>query len=273
MFNQPWQIASYGKILPFSRKHMRTNKGRAIWIGMPAQMDPDDEKQYLSRQYPDAIAAAGGLPVTIPLLEDPCHTATLVESLDGILLTGNNSDLDPALYGSSRIDACGPGQKLRDRMDFFLLENAMKRQIPILAICFGVQSLNVFLGGSLIQDIPTAVGASIRHSNSESRGVPSHAIAISSGSVLEQAAGGLSAMVNSTHHQAIERAAPGLEIIARAPDGVIESVCGTGGRQWILGVQWHPEKSCGYDDFSRRLFEDFLARCRAARGIDEGTDS
>ncbi len=229
-------------------------------------MDPDDEKQYLSRQYPDAIAAAGGLPIIFPLLAEPEAVRPLAGKLDGILLTGNKSDLDPTLYGAKRLDVCGPIQPFRDRMDFLLLETAMSRKIPVLAICFGVQSLNVFLGGSLIQDIPTAIDSSIRHSNPESQGGPSHAIRISSGSILEKIAGGLEAMINSTHHQAIERPGSRLEVIAQAPDGVIESVFGTDPRHWILGVQWHPEKSYSSDDFSRNLFEHFLARCRAVRG-------
>jgi putative glutamine amidotransferase len=239
---------------------------------MPAQMDPGDDKQYLSRLYPEAVASAGGLPITIPLLSEPASLRKLAENLDGLLLTGNDSDLDPAHYSASRMAACGPTQPLRDRMDFFLLEDAMVRKIPILAVCFGIQSLNVFMGGSLIQDLPGAVGDSIRHRNSESKGVPCHPIRISSGSVLEDAAEGLDTMVNSTHHQAIDRPAPGFDVIARAPDGVIESVWSTDPRQWILGVQWHPEKSFAYDNFSRKLFEIFLARCRAERGIDEGTN-
>jgi putative glutamine amidotransferase len=238
---------------------------------MPAQMDPNDEKQYLSRHYPDAVTAAGGLPIIIPLISAPQSVHPLADRVDGILLTGNHSDLDPALYGTGRLDACGPTEPFRDRMDFFLLETAMSRKIPILAICFGMQSLNVFLGGSLVQDIPTAIGSSIRHSNPESKGSPCHPILISSGSVLEEIAGGLDAMVNSTHHQAIERPGSGLKAIARAPDGVIESVFGTDQSHWILGVQWHPEKSFGCNTFSRNLFEYFLARCRAVRGIDEGT--
>ena len=156
---------------------------------MPAQMDPNDEKQYWSRHYSDAIAAAGGLSITIPLLEESDRVRPLVENLDGLLLTGNNSDLDPSLYGASRLATCGPVQPLREHMDFSLLETAMKCNIPILAICFGVQSLNVFLGGSLIQDIPTMIGGAILHSNPGSNGVPCHPIRISRGSILEELAG------------------------------------------------------------------------------------
>ncbi len=247
------------------------NSGTAPWIGMPAQLDPNDDKQYLSRCYSDAIAAAGGLPVMITLLPAAESICPLAEKLDGVLLTGNDSDLDPALYHASRLDACGPAQPLRERMDFFLLETAMKRGIPVLGICFGFQLLNVFLGGTLIQDIPMEIGTSIRHSSLEAKSPAIHEIRIAPGSVLEKLAGGLGATVNSTHHQSIAQPGLGLEIIAWAPDGVIESVVGRNQSQWVLGVQWHPEKSFGCDEFSRNLFEYFLARCRAVRGIDEGT--
>jgi putative glutamine amidotransferase len=131
--------------------------------------------------------------------------------------------------------------------------------------------LNVFFGGTLIQDIPTLVHAPIRHDSSESDGLASHKIEIAPGSVLEEIAGGLDAVVNSTHHQAVERPGRGLEVVARAPDGVIESVSCRNQNRWILGVQWHPERSFACDGFSRRLFEYFLARCRAVRGGDERT--
>jgi putative glutamine amidotransferase len=244
---------------------------KAPWIGMPVQMDPGGEKQYLHRQYMDAIAASGGVPLMIPLLEPASSVKSLAERMDGLFLTGSKSDLDPSLYGAERLAACGPVQPLRDKADFFLLENAAGRGIPILAVCYGAQSLNVFFGGSLIQDIPASKDASVRHQNPETGGRPSHKIEIASGSILESMAGGGSAMVNSTHHQAVDRPGRGLEPVAHAPDGVIESVFCENRSSWILGVQWHPESSFESDDFSRKIFECFLARCRAVRGIDEGT--
>jgi len=241
------------------------------WIGMPVQMDPGDDRQYLSRYYSEAIEASGGFPVLIPLLDSADSAIQIAGKLDGILLTGSNTDVDPARYGAGPLNVCGPVQPLRDGMDFALLETGMRRGIPILAICYGMQSLNVFLGGSLIQDIPTSISTSIRHSNPESGGSPVHPIRIAAGTMLAQAAGGVEATVNSTHHQAVDRPGRGLEVIARAPDDVIESVAGTDPDHWMLGVQWHPEKSFGCDDFSRNIFAYFLARCRAVRGMNERT--
>jgi putative glutamine amidotransferase len=226
-------------------------------------MDPGDDVQYLSRQYADAVAASGGIPTLLPLLEYPRQLRDLVQELDGIVLTGSSSDVDPAAYGAAREAACGPVQALRDRLDFELLEQAFAARIPVLGICYGLQSLNVFLGGTLIQDIPSALGSSIRHQDPETRGGPAHPIDIVPGSVLHRLAGGLQASVNSTHHQAIDRIAEGLEVVARAPDGVVEAVVGRTSDPAVLAVQWHPERSFAFDPLSRAIFEFFLAQCHA----------
>jgi putative glutamine amidotransferase len=232
-------------------------------IGLPARMDPGTDSQYLSRQYADAVCAAGGTPVILPLLDDPRAIRHLVENLDGILLTGSSSDIDPNRYGVSREPGCGPVQPLRDETDFMLLEVALERKKPVLAICFGMQSLNVFMGGTLIQDIMSSKPETrIRHMAPESEGRPSHDVEILAGSILETLAEGEPPRVNSTHHQALDRLGSGLEVIARAPDGIVESVRGIAGDGFILGVQWHPEKSFGYDALSTNIFKLFLQRCR-----------
>jgi putative glutamine amidotransferase len=245
-----------------------TKTDAAPWIGMPVQMDPGSDRQYLDRRYSDAIAETGAVPLLIPLVATAQLMRNVAENLDGILLTGNNSDLDPSLYGVSRTDACGPVQPLRDRMDFFLLSVAITRKIPVLGICYGLQSLNVFLGGSLVQDIPAFLDRDIRHSDPMG-----HDIELSAGSLLDGIVGRLSVKVNSSHHQAVERPGQGLEAIAHAPDGVVEAISYSNPNHWMLGVQWHPERSLNCDDFSRKLFENFIARCRAVRGMDEGTDT
>ena len=231
-------------------------------IGLPSRMDPGADNQYLSRQYADAILGAGGIPVIIPLLEKPSVIRGLTDTLDGVLLTGSSSDVDPRKYGADREPQCGPVQPLRDETDFQLLDIALSTRKPVLGICFGMQSLNVFMGGTLIQDIGSRVGTTIVHDNPGTEGRPAHGIEISPGSVLQELAGGLNADVNSTHHQAIDRVAPGLHVIARASDGVVESVINADSDRWILGVQWHPEKSYRYDLLSKRIFELFMSRCR-----------
>jgi putative glutamine amidotransferase len=232
-------------------------------IGMPARMDPGKDNQYLSRHYADAISLAGGAPVIIPLLEDPEVLRPMLESLDGVLLTGSNSDVDPLLYGADRLPECGPVQKLRDRTDFLLLDFAHDRGKPILAICFGLQSLNVYRGGSLVKDIPSHIETTIKHSQPSPDGSPVHSVQLSVGSPLAKLAGASNAMVNSTHHQALDRLGRDLEIVAIAPDGIVEGVIGTKDEPLVLGVQWHPEKNYRDDKFSREIFHHFLARCGA----------
>ncbi len=210
--------------------------------------------------------------MVIPLLEKPETLRPLVECLDGILLTGSNSDVDPGRYGAEREKECGRVQPLRDNTDFFLLEAACRKKIPVLSICFGLQSLNVYRGGSLIQDIPARIRSPIKHSNERTRGGPAHFVSLREGSVLATIAGGLETQVNSTHHQAIERLGQGLEAISTAPDGVIEAVLGADTDHWILGVQWHPEKNYSCDPLSRGIFERFVHQSRAGGGNHERKD-
>ena len=234
-------------------------------IGMPARLDPGTEQEYLSRHYGESIAAAGGVPAIIPLLESPGVLGGLAERLDGIVLTGSKSDVDPTRYGAAVLPACGPIQVLRDRTDFELLEVAVARRIPVLGICYGMQSLNVHFGGSLIQDIPSARATSIRHSNPAANSGFAHKVALEEASLLGRLAGELEPRVNSTHHQAVDRPADGFTVTARAEDGIIEGLEWTADDHWIVGVQWHPERSYPFDPFSRRIFRDFIAQCRARR--------
>jgi putative glutamine amidotransferase len=241
-----------------------TRDRRYPLIGLPAQLDSEGSRQYLSSQYTDAVLASGGIPAIIPLLEDSDPIVELVELLDGIILTGSASDVDPARYGARREERCGTVHPLRDQTDSLLLAQACRRRTPLLAICYGIQSLNVFMGGTLIQDIPSAVHFSVQHRKPSRTGKPAHEIEILSGSLLEEAMGVLRMQVNSSHHQAISRVGSGLKAIAHAPDGIIEAVAGTDTDQWILGVQWHPEKCYADDRFSRIIFDLFISRCRAS---------
>ena len=238
-------------------------------IGLPASMDSGKSTQYLSRAYTDAILKSGGIPVILPLVDSPEDIKPLAENLDGILLTGSACDVDPHHYGAVPDAHSGPFQPLRDKMDFALIQAALKQKTPVFAICFGMQSLNVFMGGSLIQDIPSSMDQHLQHECAKPGLRPSHPIKISQGSILEEISGGSQGTVNSSHHQAVDRVGQDLAVIARAPDGIIEAVAGKASGHWILGVQWHPEKSFTTDGLSRRLFEYFLARCGARRVTHE----
>jgi putative glutamine amidotransferase len=232
-------------------------------IGLAAQIDPAKNRQYLSRDYTEAVLGSGGIPIIIPLISDPATIKEMAEYLDGILLTGSAGDVDPRHYGSARHDRCGPIHPLRDQTDMLLVEFSRRNKTPLLAICYGVQSLNVSMGGTLIQDIPSEVGSSVQHNRPSQSGEPSHEIEIEGGSSLEIAAGAARIRVNSTHHQGVKHLGQGLKPIACAQDGIVEAVVGTDEGLWILGVQWHPEKCYANDRFSRKIFDLFISECRA----------
>jgi putative glutamine amidotransferase len=213
---------------------------------------------YLKRYYTDALYESGAAPILVPLIPDDDYITDLVEHCHGVVLSGSDSDVDPNLYGQ------GPHPKLchviweRDDVDRFLLEAAERRGLPVLAICYGMQRLNVFRGGSLIQDIESQIEKAIKHE----QGLPydrlSHKITIREGTILAELKRGTTAWVNSHHHQAVDRMGDGLEPIAWAEDGIIEAVINTASSQFMLGVQWHPEACYGTDEFSQVIFHRFV---------------
>ena len=155
----------------------------------------------------------------------------------------------------------------RERTDFALLEHAFAEHKPVLAICYGVQSMNVFLGGTLIQDIPSALHTPIQHPwSNRDKGAPEpfHAAEIESGSRLRELAGADEVGINSSHHQSILDPGRNLRIVARAPDGVVEAVEWTGDSNWVTGVQWHPERMAESDPLSQRLFGTLMEVARKA---------
>ena len=194
----------------------------------------------------------------IPVFASPSTIAEYVERLDGILLPGSSSDIDPARYGVEPHPRLGKLLPERDALDFSLLEYAERAQLPVLGICFGVQSLNVFRGGTLVQDIPSIVAAPLPH---EDHGEPQqparHLVRLGRGSLLARLAGKDAVDVNSFHHQAVERVGRNLNTVATSPDGVIEAVEDSSGR-FIVGVQWHPERGFRDDEFSQALFQAFM---------------
>lgn len=227
-------------------------------IGIPMRYDWTQEFFYLRRTYAEAILGAGGAPVYIPLEPDPDYLEPLVDRLDGIMLSGSNSDVDPLRYGANPHPRLGQVLPMRDATDALLLQLAEDRSIPLLCICYGLQALNVHRGGTLIQDITSQVDGAIQHQQDGFYVRHAHTITISDGTLLSELAGSASAIVNSHHHQAIERLGANLTPIAWAPDGVIEAVVDETRDQWILGVQWHPEVGWQSDALSRGIFATFV---------------
>jgi putative glutamine amidotransferase len=228
-------------------------------IGITCRLNPRPEGDwfYLQREYSEAVYAAGGLPVLIPLLAGREYAAALVERLDGVLLSGSGSDVDPALYGAGLHPKLGPVHKQRDTMDLALVRLAIDTGKPLLAICYGTQALNVALGGTLVQHLETG----IPHSDASA----AHRVLVEPDSVLARLAGAGEHTVNTSHHQALDHVAAALRVTAHAPDGTIEAVEGLEPSRFLVGVQWHPERIWQQSRISQALFEE-LVRQSGKRG-------
>jgi len=263
-----------------------------IAIPVPTTTDlPYNQRAW--PQYAQAIARSGGEPVAVPLGLSSRELRELIASCDGVLLPGSPADLDPALYGAERDPATAPADPAREAVDYALLEDAIRHDKPVLGICFGVQSLNVWRGGTLVQDLtPLPV-------NHEAGGkvAIAHSALIARESLLASLVdpaeatstdGFLRLPINTSHHQAVGAPGDGLRIVARCPDdGVIEAVeldpdarmfhvehsapSGMEHRPFLLGVQWHPERSYEISATSRALFSrlvtDAAANAEALRMI------
>ena len=218
------------------------------------QPAPDTNVQGVLRTYIEALLGAGALPVVIPLgLTDEDRRA-LVARLDGVVLPGGG-DIDPAEYGQEPHPALSDVDVLRDSLELNLARDAAQSDLPLLAVCRGVQVLNVALGGTLVQDIPSQVPGAVKHSFrliDAPREHLAHAVKVAEGSRLAEILGTPITSVNSRHHQSVDKVAPGLEVVAHAPDGVIEGVEHPT-HPFLIGVQWHPENLQAIPEM-KRLF-------------------
>jgi putative glutamine amidotransferase len=231
-------------------------------IGITMRIELETDRFYLARYYSEAVEAAGGLPVHIPLIPSPDFVKAIVDGLDGLLLPGSDSDMDPQRYGREPHPRLGNVHPIKDETDLLALERVEERGTPLLAICFGIQSLNVSRGGTLIQDIVSQHPGAIKHEQGAPRDRHSHRVRLLEDSTLGQLAGSESAPVNSHHHQAIETLGRELVATAWAPDGIIEAVEDPRSDRFVLGVQWHPELGWERDELSRALFGRFVSEAR-----------
>jgi putative glutamine amidotransferase len=229
-----------------------------IAIPEPTSSDPEYNARSLG-PYIAALQSSGALPVVIPLHERQERVARLLTGTTGVLLPGSKFDVDPERYGEHRIAECGPTDPGRTAVDELLLQDAFNLRKPILAICQGIQTLNVWLNGTLIQDLETVIQTSVNHRPGRDV-VNAHPIRIADGSRLEGMAHGLEAAprvryVNSSHHQALNRVGSNLRVTAVSPeDDVIEAVELESADHLVVGVQWHPERTFSVDPLSRALF-------------------
>jgi putative glutamine amidotransferase len=226
---------------------------------------PNSDPEYSTRALPDyvnSVLGAGGEPVVIALNLSNAEATQLAKSCDGILLPGSPADIDPQKYGETPHPRTAPPDAARDNIDELLLQDANNMRKPILAICYGAQSLNVWRGGSLVQHIESAVQHA-RTPGSPRTEVIEHTVQVEPGSGLAALAGAGRITVNSSHHQAVATPGDALRVTARSPaDDIIEAVEGTAGGHWVLGVQWHPERTFKKNEVSRRIFEKLIAEAR-----------
>jgi putative glutamine amidotransferase len=212
--------------------------------------------------YTVSIRGAGMLPIVLPVL-DPSDAGTALDGVAGLVLTGGE-DVNPARYGASPHPELGDTHDGRDAFEAALVQEARARALPTLAICRGMQILNVALGGTLVQDIPTQWKDPIVHDGDWARTARVHEVDVIPGSRLARALGTARPVVNSMHHQAVGTVAPSLATVARAPDGIVEGVEWPTDDWWMVGVQWHPEElTASPEPWDRALlaaFTDVVSR-------------
>ena len=231
-----------------------------IHIAIPEPTSNDTAyNQRALPQYIAAIQSAGAIPTVVPLHERQDRVARLLSGVQGVLLPGSGFDLDPQAYGESRIPACNDPDPGRAAVDELLLQDAFNLHKPILAICYGVQALNVWRNGSLIQDLAAAGKTEVNHRPGREV-VEAHPVRIAPGSRLAGIAREQDEIpVNSSHHQALRMPGDNLRVAAVCPaDGVIEGVELDSPDHFVVGVQWHPERTYAASLFSRALFQAFV---------------
>ena len=211
----------------------------------------------LNSAYIVALENAGLVPLIVPPLTTAGVAERILASVDGLVLTGGE-DVDPARYGQERTSRCGVSNLRRDDTEIALILAARALRKPLLAICRGPQVLNVALGGTLCQDIPSQVPDALEHNATANRSARVHAVDLDAGSRLAHAMGATKISVNSLHHQSVLEVARGLKVTARAPDGIVEGIESDVSEWWAVAVQWHPEEmNDSPEPWDRGLFRAF----------------
>lgn len=248
-----------------------------IAIPMPHSLDREYSERAMP-QYEQAVARAGAEPVRIGFDRSGNEISAIIGRCDAVLLPGSNADVDPAKFGADRSPHTANADLRRDQIDVLLLQDAFNSRKPVLGICYGLQSLNVFLRGSLVQHIPDFLPESLRARVDHEAGrkvAVAHDVEIEAASRLAQIVGNGSAgrqgerlrlPVNSSHHQSANAIGGGLRISARCPDdGIIEALEGSDPGHFVLAVQWHPERSVAEDEASRSIFRALVQAANQPR--------
>ena len=238
-------------------KQMGDDSNRAPLIGVTPLWDVERQSVWMLPDYLDGIKSAGGIPVVLPIAMSEADAERIVESFDGFLFTGGQ-DVSPSLYGTEDATGTIVSSPERDKEETMLLQKALEADKPVLGICRGLQFINVFLGGTLWQDIPSQHPSAIVHRQGKPYGVPTHQVSISG--ELRSLLGKDLLDVNTLHHQAVKDLGNGLTPMAVAPDGLIEAVR-LQDKRFVWAVQWHPEYLFKTDKDSLAIFSCFVERC------------
>lgn len=257
---------------------------RPVVLGLSCGILPPDPTRalfkgkalhYVEAGLSGALARAGAVPFLLPALTDPHALAAMLAHVDGLVLSGG-TDVSPPTYGETAIEPAWAGDPERDAYERVLITAAIARRRPILGVCRGAQILNAALGGDLHQDIGFQVPGALRHRDWDSYDANGHRVRIAPGSWLAGIHGAGEFAVNSVHHQAIRRVAPGLRCVAVAPDAITEAVERIDDEQFMVGIQWHPEWQRADDPAAPSpgdaLFAAFVAAVRERRPRSERPD-
>ena len=256
------------------------NSKPRVAIPVPNSEDMDYSERVLPR-YEEAVRAAGGSAVRIALDSSAEEIAATLAGCDAVILPGSRADVDPRQYHAARHEKTADADAKRDAVDRMLIEDAYRARKPVLGICYGLQSLNVIRGGSLVQDIESQFNGSKINHNAGKTVANAHTVKVDPRSRLAGIVGareGEAMAVNSSHHQAAEAAGKGLRIVAYSPtDGVVEALEGTDADHFVLAVQWHPERSVGdgpeVADSARAIFRALVEAAGKGRKFSTTEDT
>ncbi|WP_296397956.1 gamma-glutamyl-gamma-aminobutyrate hydrolase family protein [Acidaminococcus timonensis] len=220
-------------------------------------------RSYVNDDYIRSVNEAGGVAILVPFTEDEEATKEIMSRVDGLVLSGGH-DVYPLLYGEEPCRQIGPVWPARDKFDLLLLKEAERRGIPVMGICRGCQIINVGHGGTLYQDLSLDKDSYVKHSQNQDPATPTHTIEIQEGSRAAQILGRTEWVTNTHHHQTVHKVGQGLVVTARAKDGTVEILEGTG-THYLMGYQFHPEMMSINNDLAKAIFQDFIAAAAVER--------
>lgn len=235
-------------------------------IGISCSWNEEKGQYFLGSMYAEAVEAAGGLPMPLVYSRSDEDVNSVCAAVNGLILSGGG-DVDPFYFGEAPIPAGGEICPGRDRFEISLARQALADNIPILGICRGMQVLNIAAGGDIYQDIGQLEGKVIKHFQQAPRWHPTHEVTVSGGTLLSSICGDRTMRVNSFHHQAVRKPAPGFIISARSPDGLAEAIESVN-LSFLLGIQWHPETMWKRYPAFLKLFEKLVLAARSRFAIN-----